>query len=394
MFKYYFIATSIFFLLISCNEKPALDEESPQTTVSDNTINNNNGQLQVIQNIRLNAVELLSNNGAIAVGYDMFKDSEGNKSVDAIILKYASSGMNELSLPFSTENLILTDVNKVSDDEIWVTGYVENTFSQPVIMHYDGSEWKKQSLPTNIDNTELYSISMVSLTEGYAAGIDKNSETGCLLSYDGNGWKNVSVPQLNFNWTLTDVLAVSSSEIYVCGEVEDQGSQLYSGLILTYDGSVWQQEQLPEVCYNWRLSQLYLDNGVIYAVGIDNCYTLFTVQAGEGTLIYKDGSSWQQVKIPAIDAIWGFSNMAINHTDNVTWLVGYGLSVSANSSGVLMSYNNNDWDNPFSMITGNELYDIKINSLGTCFAVGKDAFYINTDSKWGAIDLSQFYPEE
>lgn len=81
----------------------------------------------------------------------------------------------------------ILDVAVVSQDDIWAAGSAGTDHGgETLLMHYDGARW--QVSPDTLDNAQLYSISMVSATEGWAAG--STNGTPLLLHYTSGHWRD------------------------------------------------------------------------------------------------------------------------------------------------------------------------------------------------------------
>ncbi len=83
----------------------------------------------------------------------------------------------------------ILDVAVVSQDDIWAAGLAGTDHGiETLLMHYDGARW--QVSPDTFDGAQLYSISMVSATEGWAAG--STNGTPFMLHYTSGHWRDAT----------------------------------------------------------------------------------------------------------------------------------------------------------------------------------------------------------
>lgn len=83
----------------------------------------------------------------------------------------------------------ILDVAVVSQDNIWAVGSTGTDHGvETLLMHYDGARW--QVSPDTFDGAELYSISMVSATDGWAAG--SSNGTPFMLHYTNGHWRDAT----------------------------------------------------------------------------------------------------------------------------------------------------------------------------------------------------------
>jgi hypothetical protein len=140
----------------------------------------------------------------------------------------------------------------------------------------------------------LSSLSMTSTDEGWAVGNIQMSDT-LILHYTGGQWKRVmGVPdneQLHTSIALlSQVAMVSTTEGWAVGNLESEGGQGWSGLILHYTGGRWRtQEVIPDIEL-FSLAMVSASEG--WAVG-DTPYSLNPAQ--QGVLVQYTGGAWKRV---------------------------------------------------------------------------------------------------
>ena len=235
---------------------------------------------------------------------------------EGTILHYDGTSWSEVSSPTSND---LYSVSMVSPTDGWTVG---GTLEQSTILHYDGTFWSKVSSPTS---NQLLSVTMLSPIDGWAVG------WGNLFHYDGTSWSEVSSPTSE---SLYSVSMVSSTDGWAVGG---------GGTILHYDGTSWSEVSSPTLAGLNAVTMgptgvwIVGDSGTILHNGIPvNSPTsewLFSVAmtgptdgwavGSEGTILHYDGTNWTTVSSPTS-----------NHLESITmtgptdgWAVGPGGTI-------------------------------------------------------------------
>lgn len=132
----------------------------------------------------INAIKMLSPTDGWAIG--------------ARVYHYDGVAWREIHMPVSTE---FQAISVISPNNIWIAGGpspVNPPDGRAVILHYDGSGWFPQKTPSALDYTSVYSLSMVSATDGWAVGTaqanssDSNgnpTQAGVILRYHNGAWE-------------------------------------------------------------------------------------------------------------------------------------------------------------------------------------------------------------
>lgn len=93
----------------------------------------------------------------------------------------------------------LSDVVAIASDDVWAVGSITTTDlgSQPLILHWDGSDWEIVDTPVLPDGrADLRAVAARSATEIYASGTDADPDgfpRALMLRYDGTSWQRVDV---------------------------------------------------------------------------------------------------------------------------------------------------------------------------------------------------------
>ncbi|UYV12252.1 MAG: Rax2 family protein [Phycisphaera sp.] len=93
----------------------------------------------------------------------------------------------------------LNDALALASDNVWAVGSITtgDLGRQPLILHWDGSDWTIVDTPTFPDGrAELRAIAARSPTEIYASGTDADADgfpRALMLKYDGTSWERIDV---------------------------------------------------------------------------------------------------------------------------------------------------------------------------------------------------------
>lgn len=128
----------------------------------------------------------------------------------------------------------ILDVAVVGQDDIWAAGLTGTDHGiETLLIHYDGARW--QVSPDTFDNAQLYSISMVSASDGWAAG--STNGTPLMLHYTNGHWRDATAT-IDINAlqdhkiSLTNVRMATATSGWALGQ-GDQAPQ-HSTQILQY----------------------------------------------------------------------------------------------------------------------------------------------------------------
>jgi hypothetical protein len=205
------------------------------------------------------------------------------------------------------------------------------------VLHFDGATWTEEPIPAE---ALVWGLWGTSSSDVYAVGLERVDSVdaavrptrspggvgtrGVVLHFDGSGWKKVSeVVDSEF----FSIHGRSPEDVYVVGD---------RGLILHYDGTAWTEQEsgvenrLRYVCAG--------DDGVVFAIGFDGSvlalegagWTLRSPAVGQdvfllsvwgtsvsdvwavkgGGLEYYDGTEWSSVDVPYgihSPVVWGYT---------------------------------------------------------------------------------------
>jgi hypothetical protein len=275
---------------------------------------------------QLFSVAALSPNDAWAVG----ASSDENVIYQPLIAHWDGTQWSIVSSALAPgSSAFLYGIAAIAADDIWAVGYIQIGFSaqQPLIMHWDGSSWSLVLSPsTSLANHDiLWAVSAVSTNNVWASGSSTDAVTGdystFIQHWDGNAWNIVPSPNpsgsiYNFVWGIE---AVSADDIWVMGRAYDGSS--YPSLIEHWDGSAWSVTPSPSV-------QFY--NEIYHASAISSTDVWAVGRYGGGfsdnvaMVMHWDGSAWSVAANPnppgATEDNFLYSVAALSSQD--VWAVG------------------------------------------------------------------------
>jgi hypothetical protein len=195
----------------------------------------------------LNDVAMVSASEGWAVGYREVGDSASGQQQTAMLLHYAHGAWTQFLTPIQGYSVQLNSISMLSPTDGWAAGYQEisGQSSQTILLHYNGHTWA--SIANNVPGGIAH-LQMLSDTDGYALGGTSLSD---ILHYDGHNWTVQPLPsslgagtsnavQMSdlFMLSPTDGWAVGSMNPILSGR-QTSASDLPSGLILHYTGGQW-----------------------------------------------------------------------------------------------------------------------------------------------------------
>jgi hypothetical protein len=133
----------------------------------------------------------------------------------------------------------LRAVDASAPSDVWAVGRTSSGLDEePLILHFDGSEWTQAELPDEIDGV-LNGVAAVSPTDVWAVGsvgdAEISLERALVLHWDGTAWADVEIARAigGGKAALTDVEGVSPTDLWAVGYHH------FQPLILRFDGQAW-----------------------------------------------------------------------------------------------------------------------------------------------------------
>lgn len=195
----------------------------------------------------LNDVAMVSASEGWAVGYTDAGNGATGQRETATLMHYAHGTWTPVSTSIQGYLTQLNSISMLSPTDGWAAGYQEiaGQPSQTIILHYNGHTW---TAVANSMNGGIIRLQMLSDTDGWAIG---GTSLNDLLHFDGHNWTVQALPaslgagtknavQMSdlFMLSPTDGWAVGSMNPILSGG-QTGASDLPSGLILHYTGGQW-----------------------------------------------------------------------------------------------------------------------------------------------------------
>jgi hypothetical protein len=179
----------------------------------------------------------------------------------------------------------LRAVDASEPNDVWAVGRTSSGFGeQPLVLHYDGTEWSDVELPSEIDGV-LNGVTAISPTDVWAVGSvgdpAASLERALVLHWDGTAWTDVEMGRATGGGksALVDVEGVSPTDLWAVGYHH------FQPLILRFDGEAWSQSPTE---IRGTLSAIAIATSEVWAVG---------------TPIQRfDGATWTETQITRDDA--------------------------------------------------------------------------------------------
>jgi hypothetical protein len=134
-----------------------------------------------------------------------------------------------------TSTADLFDVTTAGANAAWAVGIqTVDGATQGVILHWNGTAWRRQATPDVPATATWEAVSAASAHDVWAYGWDQTRET--LAHYDGTRWKNVDLP------------ALPDGQIYGFAELAAVPGTLWvatDSAIAAYSGGTWTSTALP-----------------------------------------------------------------------------------------------------------------------------------------------------
>ena len=267
---------------------------------------------------------------------------------DEVTLHY--DGQNWKQAPNGPQE-ILNQVQMLSPTDGWAVGLQSGGPNPAAVWHYDGHAWAAQPLLASLnlyikDSLSLYSLSMVSPTEGWAAGTlippspasyPTTAPSGVILHYTDGQWsigdqisgatvQAVSMASADEGWAAghTDTL----TEITVDGQLASVDTT--APLLLHYAGGQWVKAPNPD----YTGSQGDSFGNVFLASATDGWLTAGTDALSNTPILLRyNGAQWQQVSTPVIKGVRFYNIFDIAMTSaREGWAVG--ASTSTKEDGI------------------------------------------------------------
>ncbi|MCX5315567.1 hypothetical protein [Streptomyces sp. NBC_00154] len=202
----------------------------------------------------------------------------------------------------------LTDVAVLSEDDIWAVGTENNGEANAHLLHYDGTQWKREPVPEALGTTD-YPPVLEEVGEEVLWLRPQTYEVGAGVTrwarWDGTRWNTTRLP-----YGTSDLAVVGPDDVWAVGSRSTgPGTELGYGerysqpVSMHWDGTSWKSVETPQARFqeplppepSAGLGQVFaLDSGEVRAYG-NNSFNHGEVEnepADEFIRLRWDGSKW------------------------------------------------------------------------------------------------------
>jgi hypothetical protein len=267
----------------------------------------------------LNAVSALSPTSVWAAG--SYASGAAGKT---LILHWDGTTWHRVPAPSpggSRGEAELTGVRAVSASDVWAVGdYATGPTSsyRTLILHWDGTAWSRVPSPAGAVSGTLAGVTMISLTNGWAAGSGASRHRPLVLHWNGRSWQRSATPPVGLEPELTGVAASSADSAWAVGDTLN-GTVIVT-VTLHWDGKTWHRVTSPSpggVQGTGLAGVAATPSGTVWAAG-----DAAGLRPGDRPLVlHRTGSRWTGVRVPSTGRE-GVLNAVAATTSGYTWAVG------------------------------------------------------------------------
>jgi hypothetical protein len=261
-------------------------------------------------------------------------------------------------------NDVLSGVAATSATDAWAVGYDGVLYpSPPIILRWDGTEWRETSQP--ISAGYLYDVAAISPSDAWAVGW-YGATAPLTEHWDGEAWRNVRAPVPGTYHYLYGVSAVSSNDVWAVGLYTGEDGQGHA-LVLHWNGAQWSLIPAPDGVLE-AVSAVSADD--VWAVG----YTVPVPFTAQPLIEHWDGTSWSIV--PGDPPPGGDQNILYGvapSSSTDVWAVGsFGLSPDR-FRPLIQHWDGTDWNRVRGAAPGpvNAVYAVSAAASQDVWAVGE-----------------------
>jgi hypothetical protein len=225
---------------------------------------------------------------------------------------------------FGTRPNALSGVVAVASDDVWAIGAYQDSAarSQPLVIHWDGSQWAMTSLPPlGTPDGYLADITAAAPNDIWAVGFQFDPSFGgnstLTMHWNGAKWSIVPSPDKGRDARLYGVTAVASNDVWAVGRYLDSGNHQHT-LVEHWDGSQWAIVASPDPSDGG-----YIDLFAVDAVSVSDIWAVGTYGNRRTLTLHWNGQAWSIVSSPnpgiednALQGVFALSS-------NNVWAVGF-----------------------------------------------------------------------
>ena len=250
------------------------------------------------RNNRFNGLAVVSADDVWAVG-EHYNANASN--LQTLAMRWDGSDWDIVSSPNpDTGRNRLLGVAAVSPDDVWAVGVAGGTAGPDwysLVLHWNGSAWSNVPAPQvgPPGTSELHGVAALAADDVWAVGAYSTPDTGwwdqpLVLHWDGSEWINIPAPAFGSTSKLNAVVAVAPDDVWAVGTALENN---WKTLVLHWDGEAWTRVTSPNlgIAGNTLLGLAAVSATDVWAVG--------TANNGNSTLtLHWNGSEWSLVPSP------------------------------------------------------------------------------------------------
>jgi hypothetical protein len=211
----------------------------------------------------------------------------------ALMLHWNGVAWNQVPIPQADPTYsYISGVAATSATNAWAAEWDEDGTNNTVILHWDGSTWKRASSPGPPGYDNVTSVAAVSAKDAWAAGYNNAGDGSTLIQHwNGSTWKVVPSPTPAGGGYLYGLTAISADDAWAVGSTDVN----LRPLILHWNGTVWKQVPAPAPAVGV----------ILWGVGgtsASNAWAVGQITAGNpaALILHWDGTAWKRVSFPAL----------------------------------------------------------------------------------------------
>ena len=269
---------------------------------------------------KLAATAVVADDDVWAVGFSVMQENTNTVPYHALIEHWDGVRWTIVAAPTPQFSSELLGISAVAANDVWAVGFnaPQSGFvpPQPLIEHWDGSEWTVVPSPNPNGWSWLNAVAAVASNDVWAVGQSRSEAV--FMHWDGSEWTVVPSPD-NAGQRFA-ITAVASDDIWSSG----RGRFDNSGIFTHWDGMSW-NTVFPGDVVGEMFGISAAATTDVWSVGHaefvqcdDTCtYFEFAVVA------HWDGSGWQRVAGPLADNSYsGFQTVAAQSAQGI-WVTGH-----------------------------------------------------------------------
>lgn len=241
---------------------------------------------------------------------------------------------------------VLVSVDAPTRGDAWAAGFSQPDGSQdltravPVLEHWAGHSWRRQSLPQRARRAfGVFDPFTLSVRVSPGSGVWLFGTRW--LHMTRKGWSSGSLPVPKRGWTVSadDSAVLSAADVWVFGTALGRNAE--SAYSARYNGVRWHVEPVPGTRPVSAVSVVSPHDmwGVLGRPAVE-----LNPLPGPGTAVVRwNGARWAQVAIPSVLRKHGYLTSALARTDRDVWIAGGLRGVNGGLAPAVAHWDGHRW---------------------------------------------------